>query len=159
MTHFGQVHSRRINRHVQEEEDPTKSEIVIRVAVRGGPRRCNGARLIRPPAANNILIWRPLAVRSLLLPSLSRLLRFFFIVPLVRSLTLASCELPPKEIVYLPPPTHTYATSLRDSSLLVTTRFVTHIYVCFMGRSAYHWRVPLILGSLAKRKLIFLPLY
>lgn len=59
-------------------EDPTKSEIVIRVAVRGGPRRCNGVRLIRPPAANNILIWRPLAVRSLLLPSLSRLRRFFF---------------------------------------------------------------------------------
>lgn len=81
-----------IPRRVREEEDPTKSEIVIRVAVHGGPRRCNGARLIRPPAANNILIWRPLVVRSLLLPSLSRLRRFFFlfflIMPLVRSLTL-----------------------------------------------------------------------
>lgn len=75
--HFGQVRSRKPTR-VQGEEDPTKSEIVIRVAVHGGPRRCNGARLIRPPAANNILIWRPLVVRSLLLPSLSRLCLCFF---------------------------------------------------------------------------------
>lgn len=80
ITHFGQLRSRRINRRAHEKKKktrraPTKSEIVIRVAVRGGPRRCNGARLIRPPAANNILIWRPLAVRSLLLPSLSRLRR------------------------------------------------------------------------------------
>lgn len=73
--HFGQVCLRRINRraHRRKRKDPTKSEIVIRVAVRGGPRRCNGARLIRPPAANNILIWRPLAVQSLFLLSLSRL--------------------------------------------------------------------------------------
>lgn len=124
--------------------------------VHGGPRRCNGARLIRPPAANNILIWRPLAVRSPLLPSLSRLRRSSW-----SCLSFARLSWPPASFHRRRLPTcrllHTpMPAPLRGSSLLVTTRFVTHIYVCFMGRPAHHWRAPLISGGLAKKNIRFI---
>lgn len=132
----------------------------------GGPRWCNGPRLIRPPAANNILIWRPFAVvpTSLSLSFARSLAHSLTHSPPI-SLFLTVCSMrsrrssvrasrslawPParasigEEIAYLPPPTHTYAAPLRGSSLLVTTRFVTHIYACFMGRPARQWRAPLI---------------
>lgn len=148
-----------ISRRAHEEKgrrDTTKSEIVIRVAVRGGPRRCNGARLIRPPAANNILIWRPLAV-PLLLPSFSRALlglcssrSLSFAYPgFLRTSTGEDC-LPAASY------THLCGSSTRFLSLLVTTRFVTHIYACFTSRPAPLARAPLILRGPHEKKIPFI---
>lgn len=98
-----------------------------------GPVGATGPRLIRPPAANNILIWRPLAV-PLLLPSFSRAppppLPLSFSLSLARSLAYPGFLRASTEEDCLPAASYTHlcGSSTRFLSLLVMARFVTHIY-------------------------------
>lgn len=64
----------------KEMEHEKKSEIVIRVTtVRESVALVRRFRLIRPPVAHNILIWRPLAVVSTLFYSSSLSVSWFFL--------------------------------------------------------------------------------